>query len=241
MEELVRKQFRHLVNEDIQELVNLFLGRVEGRIENAPLPFDLIRPRRSAQLGISRQQRGRVPGSRTPGLREYRDHERTRQRRKPGPWCNTGRRTRVPGFSETPGIPPGTPGRRKGASARRSASRRSFRRGYVDHLNRQEVPRDIEAEAAPREPRRVTNGSGGDSPALGILVHGLEECLQSAEDSERVHGGNPGLPRGDGEIVRFVLAQAAGQAWRPPGSPSPGWVSLHPASARDDPERNTKP
>jgi len=54
MEESIREQTREFADQTVQKFVDLFLGRVERRVKDSPLPFDLVRSRLDPQLGIRR-------------------------------------------------------------------------------------------------------------------------------------------------------------------------------------------
>src|SRR5215813_9407168 len=59
---LVGKELRHLADELIQKLIRVLTRWVHGRIMNAEMPRNLIRPRRAGQLRIGDEPARGVPG-----------------------------------------------------------------------------------------------------------------------------------------------------------------------------------
>src|SRR5581483_3206479 len=61
MEIAVGKKPCHLADKLVEELVNVIIRRVHRRIEHAPLPLDLVRPRPARQFGVTHEPCRAVP------------------------------------------------------------------------------------------------------------------------------------------------------------------------------------
>ncbi len=77
----------------------------------------------------------------------------------------------------------------------------------IDHVERHEVAAGIHHEPSPGESWLVVDGDRGDGEALRVRRDQLQECLDAAQDAERVAGLQARLGGGDGERIAFILAQ----------------------------------
>ena len=61
MKKMIGEKFADLPDELIKKFVNLLVGRIHRRVENAPLALNRKRPRRAGQLRITHKPRRAVP------------------------------------------------------------------------------------------------------------------------------------------------------------------------------------
>src|SRR5208283_4259622 len=76
-----------------------------------------------------------------------------------------------------------------------------------EHVERDEVAADIDEQAAPRKARLIFDGDGGGSESGRRDLDELQKRLQAAQDAERRGRSELRAGVGDGQFVRFILAE----------------------------------
>src|SRR3954452_3462921 len=189
MEILIGKQFGHLSDEAVEELVSGVFGWIHRGIENSPLAFDGVGTGRAGELGIADK-----PGGAVSGHIEFRDDTNATivgigdevtnlilrvvkavgaQLLELGITLTLDAETLVVGQVPVKDV------QLHGGHAIEIA---------VEDLDRQEMAAYIEHQTTPGKARLILNGERRDGESLGGHFHELQECLETAHGTESGDG-----------------------------------------------------
>ncbi len=186
----VREERGHLAEEPVEELVDLFARRIERGLHDSPRALDAVRPRRAAELGMADEPAGGVP--RNVELGHHADaavgrvgdelfHLRLREE-VPVRSLLVQRRIAL-------GFDPEALVLRQVQVQDVELHRRHEIEVPLHDVHRHPVPRDVDEQPAPAEPRRVLNRDGRQIPAAAIGRGELEHRLEAAQRAD--DGGRP--------------------------------------------------
>ena len=189
VKERIGKQRGHLADECVQKLISGFARRVHGRIEHAPVAFDLIRPGRTGKLRIAQQPTGGVAGNIELGhhanaaVARVRDHIANlllRVVKTIGAELLQLRKTlALDAKTLVVGEVPMEDVQLHGRHAVQIA---------LDHFDGHPVPRDIQMQAAPGKARMILNVDNRRFEAFRDRDKQLSKCFQASQHAQRIRG-----------------------------------------------------
>ncbi len=208
MEERIREQRRHLPEKVIEQRVEGLVGRIQHRIENAPVAFDRIGTRQAGQFRMGYNPAGRV--AREVDLRHDADAAGLRAGNELADLV-LGEVLTIRTLGLQLGVRPAFDPEALVVGEVEVQHVELHQRHAVqialDHLDRLPVTGHVDQQTAPWEARMVTDADPREKPAFCVPRQQLRQGLQPAHCAYYGCRAQRRLARGDVQGVGLVFAE----------------------------------